>query len=229
MLALLVPLVAFVSPQSTPVQEAYIKASNTGSNDRFGDSVALSGDTLIVGALEEDSDATCIDGDQANNNVDDAGAAYVFVRSGTGWTQQAYLKSPDNGPGSHFAEEVAIAGDWAAVNGQTPQGDFIYVYERTGTTWSCHSSIPNPTTAGIFGNESAFALTEDYIVIGATLSENAAYVLVWNGAQWVQEAVLTPAPFAPPTDGFGAAVSASGNTVAERSQQRRRCRSGRDG
>jgi hypothetical protein len=74
-------------------QQAYLKASSTGSHDYFGSAVAVSGDTAVVGAFYEDSGAVGIDGNEADNSVPDAGAAYVFVRdpaSGT-WSQQAYL------------------------------------------------------------------------------------------------------------------------------------------
>ncbi len=74
-------------------QEAYMKASNTGTGDRFGTSVALSGDTMAVGVYQEDSNATGIDGDHTNNSAADSGAVYVFTRSGATWTQQAYVNN----------------------------------------------------------------------------------------------------------------------------------------
>ena len=73
-------------------QQAYLKASNTETFDQFGISVALSGDTAVVGASWEASNATGIDGDQSSNTAPNSGAAYVFVRSGSTWSQQAYLK-----------------------------------------------------------------------------------------------------------------------------------------
>src|SRR5437879_1339297 len=68
-------------------QQAYLKASNTQEGDRFGAAVAMSGDTLVIGADEEDSNARGVNGSQSNNDAQDAGAAYVFVRNGTTWTQ----------------------------------------------------------------------------------------------------------------------------------------------
>jgi hypothetical protein len=59
-------------------QQAYLKASNTGAGDRFGQSVALSGDTLAVGAYLERSNAIGVNGNQADNSVGNAGAVYVF-------------------------------------------------------------------------------------------------------------------------------------------------------
>src|SRR6185436_3414152 len=85
-------------------QQAYLKASNTGAGDAFGGSVAVSGDTVLVGAWGEDSDAIGVNGNQNNNNADRAGAAYVFVRSGTNWSQQAYLKASNTGAGDAFGD-----------------------------------------------------------------------------------------------------------------------------
>ena len=87
----------FVRSGTTWSQQAYLKASNTGAGDYFGCSVAVSGDTVVVGAYGEDSSATGVNGNQADNSATDAGAAYVFVRSGTTWSQQAYLKASNTG------------------------------------------------------------------------------------------------------------------------------------
>ena len=78
-------------------QQAYLKASNTDVADYFGWSVAASGDTVVVGAYQEDSAATGVNGDQSSNVALNSGAAYVFVRNGTTWTQQAYLKASNTG------------------------------------------------------------------------------------------------------------------------------------
>ena len=87
----------FVRSGTTWSQQAYLKASNTGAGDYFGCSVAVSGDTVVVGAYGEDSSATGVNGNQSDNSATDAGAAYVFVRSGTTWSQQAYLKASNTG------------------------------------------------------------------------------------------------------------------------------------
>src|SRR2546422_3735860 len=75
--------------------QAYVKASNTDAGDDFGFAVALSsdGNTLAVGVPGEASVATGIGGDQTNNAAASAGAVYVYIRSGTTWTQQAYIKA----------------------------------------------------------------------------------------------------------------------------------------
>ena len=85
-------------------QQAYLKASNTDAGDTFGSSVALSadGNTLAAGAWAEDSGATGVDGNQANNSSDDAGAAYLFRCEATDWLQQAYVKASNTGVGDQF-------------------------------------------------------------------------------------------------------------------------------
>jgi hypothetical protein len=98
-------------------QQAYVKASNTDAGDRFGYTVALDGDTLAVGAPEEDSSATGINGDQADNSAAPfAGAAYVFTRDGNGvWTQQAYLKASNTDASDQFGFGLSLQGDSLAV------------------------------------------------------------------------------------------------------------------
>jgi hypothetical protein len=80
-------------------QQAYLKASNTGSFDWFGRSVALSDDghTLVAGAPFESSVATGIGGNEGSNSAQASGAAYVFTRSGSSWSQQAYIKASNTG------------------------------------------------------------------------------------------------------------------------------------
>ena len=83
-------------------QQAYLKASNTQASDLFGVSVAISGNTAVVGAYGEDSAAVGVNGNQNDNSAPSSGAAYVFVRSGGTWAQQAYLKASNTGAGDFF-------------------------------------------------------------------------------------------------------------------------------
>ncbi len=105
-----------VSP-STKIAEmtssiGYAKASNTDENDQFGYSVSLSsdGNTLAVGAIGEGSNAIGIDRDQ-DNTAPNAGAVYVFSRSGTIWTQQAYLKARRPDADDWFGYSVSLSRD----------------------------------------------------------------------------------------------------------------------
>ena len=98
---------------TTWTQQAYVKASNTGENDWFGRNISLSGDgnTLAVGALTEDSNATGIGGDDDNNLATDSGAVYVFSRSGTSWAQQAYVKASNTEVDDYFGTNVSLSRD----------------------------------------------------------------------------------------------------------------------
>src|SRR6266705_2462246 len=88
--------------------QAYVKASNTGAADDFGFAVALSsdGNTLAVGAPGEASA-----GIETDNSAPSAGAVYVYTRSGTTWTQRAYIKASNPGAGDQFGTSVALSSD----------------------------------------------------------------------------------------------------------------------
>ena len=103
----------FTRSGTTWTQQAYVKASNTGVTDHFGPSVYLSsdGNTLAVGAADEDSSATGIGGTESDNTATDSGAVYVFTRSGTTWTQQAYVKASNSAGGDGFGGSVSLSSD----------------------------------------------------------------------------------------------------------------------
>lgn len=189
----------FVRNGSTWSQQAYLKASNTDAGDEFGRSLSISGDTLVVGAAGEDSVASGVNGDQSNNSAFDSGAAYVFVRNGTTWTQQAYLKASNSGSGDIFGAAVSISGDTiivgapqessnaTGVNG-SQSNDIVssagaaYVFIRNGTTWSQQAYLKASNTesqADLFG--SAVSVSENTVVVGAPFEDSNGVGV--NGAQ----------------------------------------------
>jgi trimeric autotransporter adhesin len=98
-------------------QQTYVKASNTGAVDGFGTSVTLSGNGLVltVGALNEDSNATGVNGDQTDNSASAAGAVHVYGRSGSLWTQQAYIKGANTEEADRFGCAIALSNDGATL------------------------------------------------------------------------------------------------------------------
>jgi hypothetical protein len=106
----------FTQAGATWTQQAFIKASNAATNDFFGSSIALSADgsMLAVGAAEEDSAATTIDGDQADNSALNSGAVYRFSRTGATWAQDHYIK-PTNTRASADFSIVALSADGATL------------------------------------------------------------------------------------------------------------------
>ncbi len=175
----------FTHTGSSWTQQAYIKASNTGAGDQFGFSVALDGDTLAVGALVEDSNATGVGGNEADNSAAGSGAAYVFTRTGSTWTQQAYIKAFNTGGGDQFGISVALDGDTLAVGAPNEDGNgtgvnsgaeadnsaadsgAVYIFTRTGTTWAQQAYIKAFNTGGGDQFGRSVALSGDTLAMGA--------------------------------------------------------------
>jgi hypothetical protein len=176
----------FVRSGSSWSQQAYLKAANAQASDFFGDAVAISGDTIVVGASGEDSSQTTItQGSTASvdNSADGSGAAYVFVRSGLTWSQQAYLKAPNADVNDAFGRHVAVHGDTIVIG----------VNDEAGN----QTSISNGSTAS---------------ADNAASHAGAAYVFVRSGSSWSQQAYLK-APNAEADDNFGLAVAVHANTI----------------
>jgi hypothetical protein len=192
----------FTRSGSSWSQQAYLKAPNAEASDLFGRVVAISGDTLVVGASFEDSGQTTITNGSsasANNSASGAGATYVFTRSGTNWSQQAYLKAPNAEASDFFGGSVAISGDTIVVgaNGEDSNQTTItngasadnsasgagaaYVYARNGTNWSqqAYLKAPNAETSDSFGD--SVAISGDTIVVGARL-ESSNQTSITNGS-----------------------------------------------
>jgi len=172
-------------------QEAYLKASNTDAGDQFGQMVAISGDTVVVGASREDSSATGVNGNQNDNSAQLAGAAYVFVRNGGVWAQEAYLKASNNDAGDLFGNSVAIWGatvvvgsrgeDSGATGVNGNQADnsasfsgAAYVFVRNGGVWSqqAYLKASNTNANDAFGGP--LAISADTIMVGATGEDSSA-------------------------------------------------------
>ncbi len=190
-------LTVFVREGGSWSQQAYLKASNAGEGDNFGYDLAISDNTIVVGANREDSGATVIqhlgpsqDGD--DNSAPNSGAAYVFWRSDGSWTQQAYLKAsnaesnePDDPIGDWFGGDVAIWGQAIVVGARG---------ERSGATGVQH---PGPSPGG--DDDSA----ED---------AGAAYVFVRDSGMWSQQSYLK-ARNAEAADGFGGSVAMTSDAI----------------
>jgi hypothetical protein len=196
-------------------QQAKLLAADAASNDLFGFNVAISGDTIVIGAHQEDT----------NGPSTDDGAAYVFTRSGVTWTQQAKLVASDPGVLDYFGYSVALSGDTIVVGAYqedtTPNtgNGAAYVFTRSGVTWTQQAKLLASDAASdeFFGT--SVAISGDTIVVGARWedtvpnSENgAAYVFTRSGPTWTQQAKLL-ASDAASGDEFGFDVAISGDTI----------------
>lgn len=217
--------------------QAYLKASNPGSGDRFGESVAISGNTIVVGAKYEDGGGSGIN-PPSDESLTDSGAAYVFTRSGGVWSQQAYVKASSPWLQDYFGA-VAVSGDTLAV-GARMHGVLVnnsyyddigaaYVFVRNANTWSeqAYLTASNAESGDLFGN--SVALAGDTLVVGApdedgsgtganpasdeaTTRAGAAYVFTRSGTMWSQQAYLK-ASNTGEFDQFGGTVAVDGDTV----------------
>ena len=179
-------------------QVAYLKGSNTEENDLFGYSVSVSGNTAVVGAIGESSNASLVDGNQFDNSAGLSGAAYVFVNNGIEWIQQAYLKPSNTDSGDLFGYSVSISGDTIVVGaiGESSSSKSVggneltnnaadsgaaYVFVREGEVWKQQSYL-KASNAGIndfFGY--SVAIDNNTIVVGAIGESSNAKGINGNG------------------------------------------------
>jgi hypothetical protein len=173
-------------------QEAYIKAPNAETTDTFGDAVAIDADTIAVNAPNEDSNQTTITNGttaSANNGTSNAGAVYVFKRTGSNWAQEAYIKAPNMDIQDFFGNRdrdgvLSISKDTLVAT---------TVYEDSNPT-----TITNGATASADNSAG---------------TSGAAYVFRRSGSTWAQEAFIK-ASNSETSDKFGSATSLSGDTLA---------------
>ena len=203
----------FVQRNNNWSQQAYIKASNPGQSYKFGFHVSLSqdGNTLAVSAPGEASAAKGVNGDQNDKSIPLAGAVYVFTRTGTTWTQQAYIKASNTGEpgtgdqfpeGDRFGFSIALSADGntlaagaigedsgaKGINGDQndnsqPGSGAVYVFTRSGTTWSQQAYIKqsNTDTADLFGY--SVGLSADGNTLAASAYDEDGSAREINGVQ----------------------------------------------
>ncbi|MEM8767873.1 MAG: cadherin-like beta sandwich domain-containing protein, partial [Pseudomonadota bacterium] len=223
-----------------PSQTDYLKASNADNRDNFGDALAADEDRLLVGARFEQSNATGVNGNGADNSLNSAGAAYLFEGNGSGaYTQVAYLKASNSAVSTapEFGNAVALSGDtlavaaWREDSGATgingnqndtslPNAGAVYVFEETAGVWAQTAYLKASNTGQDHNFGAAIALDEDTLVVGApgenTGQQNsgAVYVFVRDDlGTWSQQALLK-ANVVGLGDLFGISVALVGDMLA---------------
>ncbi len=206
----------FVREGTTWTQQANFTAAGSRAEDWFGLAVALApdGNTALIGSPADD----------VGTNADQ-GSAYIFTRNGTIWTQQTSLVAPDGGEGDSFGYAVALEGNTALigaafddVGSHVDQGS-VYVFTRSGTSWSLQQNFTAADGAAGDRFGYAVALSGEIALIGAPVADiggnedqGAAYTFTRNGAAWSEEAKLTAADGAI-SDLFGRAVALDGHVA----------------
>jgi FG-GAP repeat len=218
----------------------YVKASNTGASDRFGFSIAVSGDgnTLAVGATLEDSGTTGVNSipDESASN---SGAVYVFVNDAGTWSQQAYIKASDTAASAAFGYSLALSDDGSTLavgarNHASGTGA-AYVFVRTAGAWSQQALVTasNAQSGDLFGSALALSGDGSTLAVGAPFESSAltgvtagsideptagngasfsgaVYVFASSAGVWTQQA-YAKASNTESLDLFGSAVALSGD------------------
>jgi hypothetical protein len=194
-------------------EQAKLTAADGAANDWFGQSVALDGDSAVVGAY----------GDDVGGNRDQ-GSATIFVRSGSAWSQLATLTAADAAAADAFGRDVALDGDSALVaapeddvGGNRDQGSAT-IFVRSGSVWSQQAKLTAADGGdGDWFGWAAVALDGDVALVGAyradvggSTNRGAAYVFARSGSTWSEQQKLTAADGAA-NDEFGHAVALSGD------------------
>lgn len=202
----------FVRSGTTWTQQQQITSGQV-NHTYFGISVIVSGDTAIVGILYDVS----IYGFE--------GTAFVYTRSGTTWTFQTKLKASDGAFQAEFAVEMAISGDTLAIGskradiGSKVDQGAVYIFVRSGTTWTQQAKITSSDGAAYDSFSTSVAISGNDLIVGARgadigtkADQGAAYIFARSGTTWTQRAKLTAADGAA-NEQFGSSVAISGNVV----------------
>ena len=192
-------------------QSAKLTASDGAAGDRFGESVAVDGDTAVVGAYLDD------------DNGSDSGSAYVFTRESGVWSQSTKLTPSDGAAGDGFGVSVAVDGDTAVVgavydddNGS--DSGSAYVFTRESGVWSQSAKLTASDGAWEDWFGRSVAVDGDTAVAGAVYdddngsSSGSAYVFTRESGVWSQSAKLTASDGAS-GDWFGRSVAVDGDTA----------------
>ena len=198
----------FVRSGTVWTREAKLTADDGEYEDSFGHSVSISGNSAIVGSWCDDDQGT------------QSGSAYVFVRSGTAWTQQAKLVPGDGAAYDTFGNCVSISGDYALVGSHYDDDNgaytgSAYIFVRSGTTWTEQDKLL-PDDSGdydYFGD--SVSICGDYAIVGSGNKDGntgAAYVFIRDDTDWTQQEKLT-ASDSVGGDYFGFSVSIKGDSA----------------
>ncbi len=192
-------------------QAAKLRASDGDSGDNFGHAVAVSGDTILVGAYQDEEKGAT------------AGAVYVFRRVGGFWSETQKLLASDGGPGDRFGSAVSLDGGLAVVGASTddgvaPDSGSAYVFEYLAGTWVQQVRLDaddgqNSDQAGaavLVRGETA--LVGSLFADGVAANSGAVYVHQRESGTWAQTAKIT-ASDGEPLARFGRAISFDGSTL----------------
>ncbi len=184
---------------NTWTEEQKLVASDGWEYDEFGYSVSISGDYTIVGARFKEYGQ---------------GAAYIFSRENTTWTEEQKLLASDGASNDRFGWSVSITSNYAIIGatGDDNNKGSAYIFKRDGTTWVDEQKLlaSDGNAEDWFG---VVSISEDYAIIGAQGDDNwkgAAYIFRRDGLSWMEQERCSPS-CCPENSSFGRTLSISGN------------------
>ncbi len=188
-----------------------VLSGDSAAGDRFGTSLALEGDTALIGAVDDNTPAGA-----------DVGTAYVMIRVGGVWSNQARLAAADGAAGDKFGISVSLSGDTAVVgaylddvNDSTYNSGSAYVFVRSGGFWSQQAKLLPADIESLDYFGIAVDVDGDLAVVGSywdRARRGSAYAFHREGAVWRQEAKFFD-PSGGSEDNYGWSVAVTGNTV----------------
>jgi hypothetical protein len=207
-----------------PAWEVKLTADDLTADADFGRSVAIDGNLVAVGAGGADA------GETDGGSIPKAGAVYLFERRGLDYFLEAKLIAPDASTGAEFGRAVAIRGNMVIIGARFAEvevepGNLLskagaaYVFRKTRGAWHLEAKLTSPTPANEDNFGRALAIQGNILVVTAR-KENigaddvgAAYVFLYKGGRWIDEAKLTASD---PAAGayFGQSVATQGNLIA---------------
>ena len=205
----------YVLNGGTWTQQAVLLAPDGALGDKFGHSVGISGDTVVVGSYNDDSP------------LSNAGSAYVYVRSGTTWTFQQKLTANDATADDEFGNAVGVTGDTIVVGAHfadlpsNSQAGSAYVYRRTGTVWAQTQRLIPVSTGGsvILGDHFGESVAmSSMLAVGASgddtpfTAAGAVYTFAESGGSYIPQQKIN-IPGGANGDRFGNSVAMEGNTL----------------
>ncbi|MEH0022218.1 MAG: cohesin domain-containing protein [Desulfobacter sp.] len=191
------------------ITEFKISASDGTENDEFGGTVSVDGDYAVVGARRDESYK---------------GAAYVFKKEGTTWTQQAKLTAADGEANDYFGATVSIDGDYIVISAHQDDdaainAGAVYVFKRDGETWVQQAKLTASDASYDESFGTACAISGDYIVVGLSMDDDeemnsgSAYIFKRDGETWTEQAKIKPS-YATAGNSFGRSVAIEGDYVS---------------
>jgi hypothetical protein len=188
-------------------QQAKIVAADGNTNDNFGYSVSISGDYALVGAYHDDIDVNS-----------DQGSAYIFLRDGNSWSQQAKLTASDGAAGDLFGCSVKISGDYALVgaSGDDSSRGSAYIFKRDAETWPQQAKLTASDSAADDRFGCSVSMSGDCAIVGAYNDDDkggnsgSAYIFKRDEEAWAQQTKIVASDGAA-SDLFGCSVGLSGD------------------